>query len=106
MHNNLRVLWGLVGGIDACEFANLSGTRFFVEVLRIARLANFQRRINKDFDKFGVAFQSNLSRAAAIHPVRRDKRSDYHRTGIGHEFGDFTDAANIFYPIIWREPEI
>src|SRR5438094_9869500 len=67
MHNNLRVLRGFIGCVDAGELTNLAGSRFFVEIFRVARLANLQRRINKHLDKLCIALQCNIS------PYRMDR---------------------------------
>src|SRR4029077_5677643 len=76
------------------------------EILGITRLAHFERRINKHLDKLRIAFERNFARTAAIHSVRRNKRSDDHRAGISHQFRHFAYAANVLHPVAWREPEI
>src|SRR5438552_1205222 len=67
VHNYLWVLWRFVGRIDSGELPDFAGTRLFVKILRIARFANFQRRIDENFDKLCVALKRNFPRATAIH---------------------------------------
>ena len=51
-----RVERRLVGGINAGEFQTLAtrqgGASLFIKTLGIARLADFQRRVDEDFDEF------------------------------------------------------
>src|SRR5437868_1240951 len=105
-NHDLWVLRSFVRRVDASEFTDLASPRLLVEILRIPRFANFQRRINEHFDKLSVAFQRNLSRAAAMHPIRGNERRDHYSAGIRHELGHFAYAANVFHPVVWRESEI
>ena len=84
MHDDFRILRRFIRGTDPREIADLAGPRFFVEIFRISRFANFERGIDEDFDKLRVALERNLARTAAIHSIRRDECRDYYRASVCH----------------------
>jgi hypothetical protein len=105
-HDDFRVFRSFIGSVNSGEIANLPSARLFVEILGIARFANFERRIDKHFDKLGVALQRDLARASPLHSIRRDERRDHHRTGIGHQFRHFAHSTDVLHAIFRRKPEI
>src|SRR5205814_964372 len=83
-NNNLRVFRWFIRRVDAGEFANLSGARFFVEIFWIARFANFQRRIDEHFDELSISFERDFARTSSIHSIWRNESGDRDQTGIRH----------------------
>src|SRR5690606_12525585 len=84
-----------------------AGAGFLVQPLRITAFADFQRRVDEDFDK--VPCRSGLldllPRPLAIAAVRTDEGCDRDQASGDEQLADRSDAANIFLPIFGRKPE-
>ena len=73
-----RSVWTVTSGFsgafvrrgDAGELLDLAGARLFVEALRVALLADFERRVDEDFDEIAPAFERDLAGAVAVGAVR------------------------------------
>ena len=55
------LLGGFVGSVDSGEAFYFACSRFFVKPFWIARLADLQRRVDKDFDEVGFAAEESYS---------------------------------------------
>lgn len=91
---NLWVGGLLVGGGNACEVLDLSGTSLLVEALGVALLGNGEGHVDKDFDKgdrlvialAGLGMQ--LAGKIAVCAVWRYEGSDGNGGGVGEELCD------------------
>src|SRR6185437_10459546 len=75
-----------------------------IQPLRIAFHANFERRIDVDFDEFALAHQ--FARHAPLRSEGRDKRNKHDQSGIYEQLCRLANPANVFHAIDVCEAEI
>src|SRR3569832_1245563 len=98
------ILRRLVGRIDTSEVLDLAAQGACVKALRIAPCAFLERRIDEHFDELALGHQ--VPHLAALGGEGRDEGDDDDQTGIGHQLGDFGDAADVLDAIRIGEAEI
>ena len=96
----------LVGGVDSRELGNFAISRALVEAFNVSRFAGCQRCVHVDFEELNSAFERDFARTATVGLVRGDERGYYDEAGIGHEFCDLGDAADIFGSVFVRKAEV
>ena len=63
------------------------------------------RRIDENLDEF-AACRAVSRTMLPLGPERRDEGAQHDQPGLGHQLGDFADAADIFDPVDFGEAEI
>src|ERR1700722_4191724 len=94
----------LVRRVDAGEVAYLAGIGFLVKAFRITAGTFFHWRIHKDFQKFAVL--APIPGPHALVAVRRDERNQPDDPCLDEQFGDLSDAADVFDAVGFAETKI
>ncbi len=94
----------LVGLIDAGEILDLAGKRALVEALGVARDAFIERGIDENLDE--LALRQQLAHHAPLGAERRDERAQHDEAGVGHQLGDFADAADVLDAVALGEAQV
>ena len=99
-----RASWRLVGGIEPGQTGDFAGARLGVELLGIALLAHFQRRVNKNLHE--PAGPDPLSRLLSTRAKRRDQRRHHEYLSVQQQPRDLCRPAHVLVAIGFAEPKI
>ena len=99
------LLGGFVGSVDSGEAFYFACSRFFVKPFWIARLADLQRRVDKDFDEVGFAAGADdgLTDHVSVASVGAYECSQCQNSCRAKDVGDAADAANVFCAVFGCE---
>ena len=97
-NDQLRVVRPLVRVGDACKVGNFTRAGFFVESFGIALLAQFDRRVDKNFQKISVVEERANPRAVGFVGAHETCEKD--EACIDEKFADFSDAADVFGAVL------
>ena len=100
----LRIFGNFIRPIYAYEVLDLAGDRAAIQAFRIARDAFGQRRIDEDLYEFAIIEQ--FAHHVALCMKRRDERAQHDQSGLGHQFGDLANTANVLDPVRVCKAEI
>ena len=89
---------------DAGEISQFPRPGFGVQAFGVALFANLQRRAHVNFRE--PSRRHAVANAVPIGAERGNKSNDDQQSGIGHDTGDFADAADIFRPVIRRKTKV
>src|SRR3954454_21696256 len=81
-HHELRRVRRLVRVVDARHALDLAAPRLRVEPLRVALLAQLERRVDEDLDERQPRALVDLARESAVRPVRTDERNQHDGPGV------------------------
>src|SRR5690242_7762222 len=101
---NLRRLRRLIGAVDACEVFDFSAPCLSIQSFHVTALTFRQRGVHKDFDE--LARIEQFANHLTLRSEWRNKGNDHNESRVDQEFRDFTDTANVFYPIGFSESQI
>ena len=90
--------------VDSCEAFDETSAGLFVKALRITLFTRRKWRADIDFAEIGVA--DDLPRHVAIFTIGGDERRQDNEARVVHEFGDFSDAADVLLAVFRREAKI
>ena len=102
----------LVWSTDAGELGNFSLTGLFVKTLGITLLSDLDGNVDPNLDEGDTGITTGplslvqLTGQVAISSVWADEAGDGDGGGIGEEFGDLGDTADVLFPVLGRETEI
>ena len=98
-----RLFRSFIRIVDAREAFQFAGPGFLVEALRIALFANFDRRVDKDFDK--IARLEPRADRIAVPPIRTNERRQSDNARRAKQLGDSADAADILFAVLCRKAQ-
>jgi hypothetical protein len=89
--------------INPRKTLDFAGTGLLIQALGIARLANVDRSIDKDFNK--VAGPQTGTNGVAVAPVRADKRGERDNARRREQLGHGADAADVLFAVLGGETQ-
>src|SRR5262249_53492804 len=102
----LGLLGRFVGVVDAGEVFQLAGAGLFVQALGVALLAGLDGRGDVDFAEGEVALVVDGADGFAVLAVGADEAGHGDQAGVGEQFGDLADAADVLFAVGGREAEV
>src|SRR5690606_19161562 len=102
--DNLGIFRPLIVGRDTGEILDLAGPRLFIKPLDVARLADFERGVDKNLEKLILLHERARHLPLALEG--RDEGDEGDQPGIDHQPRRFTDAADILDPVRIGEAKI
>lgn len=97
LDSDFRVRRLLVWRRNTSEFLDFTGTSLLVQTLRIALLGNFERNVDKDFDKgngllITLSLSVKFTGRVAVGSVGRNEGRNGDGGRIGKELSDLEDT--------------
>ena len=102
--NNIRRVRRFIGLIDAGEILDLAGDGALCKAPSDRARCRSSSGVSTKISMNSPALDE-LARHVPLGPERRNERAEHDQARLGHQFGDFADAADIFDPVGFGEAQ-
>src|SRR3954454_19852425 len=96
----------LVGVVDAGHARDLAGASAGVQALRVALLAELQRRVDEDLEEVDADLLVDGPRGVAVRRIRADQRDDGDGAGVGEVAGHVRGPPDVLGAVLLGEAEV